>query len=139
MIHQFNDTSRRAFLHQAVKQKLYFIKRLLNDRFGFVDLCSEIHFFHRPAAIEHAGRGVDIQDLLCLDRFLREGGKLWLGEETIKVGHGASSHISLSSRSILELISLSFPIIAVFPPALLGTSTSTDFSLKKTSISPIRY
>ena len=34
----------KVLLHQAVKQKLYFVMRLLNDRFGFVDLCSEIHF-----------------------------------------------------------------------------------------------
>ena len=51
---------------------------------------------HRPAAVEHAGRGVDMQNLLRRDRHLREGGKLLLAEEYIKVGHGdVTSTLSL--------------------------------------------
>ena len=45
-------------------------------------------FSHRLSVVEHAGRGVDIQDLLRRNRRLRKGGKLGLGEEYVKVGHG---------------------------------------------------
>ena len=44
--------------------------------------------FHCPAAVQHAGRRVNIQDLLCRDCHLRERGELWFGEEYVKVGHG---------------------------------------------------
>ena len=46
---------------------------------------------HRPAAVQHAGRRVDGIDFFRCDSDLPESGKLGVGEEKIKVGHGQSS------------------------------------------------
>ena len=43
--------------------------------------------FHCPAAVQHAGCRVNIQDLFCRGCHLRKGGELGLREKNVKVGH----------------------------------------------------
>ena len=55
---------------------------------------------HRPPAVEHAGRGIDLKDSLRRYRHLRKGGKLGLGEEYVKVGHcGINSSFAKSCNT----------------------------------------
>ncbi len=44
--------------------------------------------FHRPAAVQHTGRRVNGIDFFRGHSYFRERGKLWVREESGKVGHG---------------------------------------------------
>ena len=69
---------------------------------------------HRPAAVQHAGGRVDGQNALGGDGNRGEGGKLWGGEECVKVGHGM--HLLYA----IVYCSISYPFSSYILAILLG-------------------
>ena len=64
---------------------------------------------HAPAAVQRTGRRIDLIDFFRRNGNLPEGGKLRVGEEKIKVGHG--NHLLNFPDFILLLHLCMFPAI----------------------------
>ena len=64
---------------------------------------------HRPAAVQHTGRQVDLIDFFCGNRYISKGSKLRIGEEKIKVGHGITPYnLYISFNRLSNFFRLSF-------------------------------